>query len=338
MNYRFLGRTGLRVSELCMGTLTFGAAADREDSFRIMDRYAKAGGNFIDTANVYLKGVSEQIVGDWLKRQRRDEYIIATKVRFATGEGPNDIGLSRKHILASVEDSMRRLSVDYIDLLQVHAWDPVTPIEETLSTLNDLVRQGKVRYLGASNFRAWQLQKAIYTSRLHGWESFVSLQPQYNLLCRAAEYELLPACEHEGLGVLPWSPLRGGWLSGKFHRGEQPQANSRVGDSKERWDRDDNPFSWSVADVIAEIAEETNKSPAQIALNWLLSRNVVAAPIIGARNIQQLEDNLGASGWSLTAEQIRRLDEISEVPVSYPYDLFAENQQRRGRIPEVNNS
>jgi aryl-alcohol dehydrogenase-like predicted oxidoreductase len=178
MNYRFMGRTGLKVSELCLGSMTFGAAADREESFRIMDRYTEAGGNFIDTANVYSRGVSEEIVGAWLKQQNRNDFVVATKVRFGMGDGPNDMGLSRKHILASVEDSLRRLGTDYIDLFQVHAWDAATPLEETLSTLHDLVRRGVVRYIGASNYRAWQLQKAIYVSRQNGWESFACLQPQ----------------------------------------------------------------------------------------------------------------------------------------------------------------
>jgi aryl-alcohol dehydrogenase-like predicted oxidoreductase len=251
------------------------------------------------------------------------------------GDGPNDMGLSRKHILASVEDSLRRLGTDYIDLFQVHAWDAATPLEETLSTLHDLVRRGVVRYIGASNYRAWQLQKAIYVSRQNGWESFACLQPQYNLLCRATEYELLPLCEHEGVGVIPWSPLRGGLLSGKFKRGETPQENTRVGANKEVWERYNNEFTWNIVDTLAEVAREAEKSPAQVALNWMLSRNVITSPIIGARTVAQLDDNLGAGGWSLTEEQLNRLNEVSELPVSYPYDLAAENQQRRGRVPDA---
>ncbi|MCR8631190.1 aldo/keto reductase [Paenibacillus radicis (ex Xue et al. 2023)] len=335
MDYRFVGKTGLKVSELCLGSMTFGAAADREESFRIMDRYTEAGGNFIDTANVYSQGLSEEIVGAWLKEKNRNDFVVATKVRFGMGEGPNDMGLSRKHILASVEDSLRRLGTDYIDLFQVHAWDAATPLEETLSTLNDLVRKGVIRYIGASNYRAWQLQKAIYVSRQNGWESFVCLQPQYNLLCRATEYELLPLCEHEGVGVIPWSPLRGGLLSGKFKRGETPQENTRVGANKAVWERYDNEFTWNIIDTLGDIAKETDKSSAQVALNWMLSRSVITSPIIGARNVGQLDDNLGASGWSLTEEQIHRLNDVSELPVSYPYDLAAENQQRRGRVAEA---
>ncbi|WP_274650153.1 aldo/keto reductase [Paenibacillus humicola] len=335
MEYRFMGKTGLKVSELCLGSMTFGSSADKQESERIMDRYTEAGGNFIDTANVYSRGVSEEIVGGWLKRKRRDDFVVATKVRFSMGDGANDIGLSRKHILSSVEDSLKRLQTDYIDLYQVHAWDPMTPLEETLSTLNDLVRKGVIRYAGVSNYRAWQLQKAIYTARANGWDPYVCLQPQYSLLCRATEYELLPLCAHEGIGVIPWSPLRGGWLSGKFRRGMKPPENTRVGDSEESWKRHDNEFSWNVIETLIEVAREAELTPAQAALSWMLANPVITSPIIGARNVEQLEDNLGASGTALTAEQIKRLNDVSEVPVSYPYDLGAENQQRRGRVPEA---
>ncbi|GGJ11835.1 aldo/keto reductase [Alicyclobacillus cellulosilyticus] len=337
MQYRFLGKTGLLVSELCLGAMTFGREADEATSLQILDRFADAGGNFIDTANVYSRGVSEEIVGRWLKGKNREDFVIATKVRFAMGEKPNDVGLSRKHIMAAVEASLRRLGTDYIDLYQVHAWDPKTPLEETLSTLNDLVRRGWVRYIGASNFRAWQLQKAIDLSRQHGWEAFVSLQPQYNLLCRATEYELLPLCEAEGLGVIPWSPLRGGWLSGKFRRGmTAPPEDSRIAQAErqgwsEAWTRYNNEFTWNVLDALHEVAREVEKTPAQVAINWLLQRPAVTAPIIGARNLEQLEDNLGASGWALPPEAVRKLDEASRLPVSYPYDDAAERQQRAGR-------
>ena|GEM_PF-19344 len=305
MRYRHLGKTGLRVSELCLGAMTFGMFADERESFLIMDRFADAGGNFIDTANVYTQGVSEEIVGKWLKGRDRSQFVIATKVRFIMGEGPNDLGLSRKHILDSVKASLRRLGTDYIDLYQVHAWDPKTPLEETLSTLNDLVRAGYVRYIGASNFRGWQLQKAIDLSRRHGWEAFVSLQPQYNLLSRAVEYELIPVCLNEGLGVIPWSPLRGGWLSGKYRRGmAAPPEGTRVALASEKgwaesWERYNNEFTWNVLDALFEAAQAAGRTPAQIAINWVLHRPGVTAPIIGARNEAQLEDNLGAVGWKL---------------------------------------
>ncbi|TBL80817.1 aldo/keto reductase [Paenibacillus thalictri] len=337
MNYRHLGKTGLRVSDLCLGAMTFGRETSEEDSFRIMDRFVASGGNFIDTADVYTQGSSEEIVGRWLKGQKRDDVVIATKVRFAMGSGPNDVGLSRKHILAGVEASLRRLGTDYIDLFQVHAWDPKTPLEETLSTLNDLVRRGVVRYIGASNFRGWQLQKAIDLSKRHGWEAFTCLQPQYNLLCRATEYELIPVCESEGLGVIPWSPLRGGWLSGKFKRGmAEPPQDSRVAIAEEKgwgekWSTYNNEHTWNVLDALFSVAEQAEKTPAQTALNWLLQKPGVTAPIIGARTLAQLESNLGGSGWSLTAEQIAQLDQASAMPVTYPYDAAAERQQSNGR-------
>ncbi len=338
MQYRQLGRTGLIVSELCLGAMTFGRETSEQDSFRIMDRFAEAGGNFIDTADVYSQGVSETIVGKWLKGQKRDDFVVATKVRFAMGQGANDVGLSRKHIMSGVEASLKRLGTDYIDLYQVHAWDPLTPLEETLSTLNDLVRRGLVRYIGVSNFRGWQLQKAIDLCRHNGWEPFTCLQPQYNLLCRATEWELIPVCLNEGLGVIPWSPLRGGWLSGKFRRGmTEPPKDSRIAVAEEKgwgeaWSNYNNDFTWNVLDALYAVAEEAGKTPAQTAINWLLQKPGVTAPIIGARTIEQLETNLGASGWALTSEQINRLDQASELPVSYPYDRQAELQQRAGRV------
>jgi aryl-alcohol dehydrogenase-like predicted oxidoreductase len=325
MEYRFLGRTGLKVSELCLGAMTFGREASEADSVAILDCFAEAGGNFIDTADVYSFGVSETIVGRWLKNKPRDSFVIATKVRFAMGEGVNEVGLSRKHILAGVDASLKRLGCDYIDLYQVHSWDPATPLEETLATLDTLVKQGKVRYLGASNFTGWQLQKAIDLSRWHGWEPFASLQPLYNLLDRELEWELLPVCRNEGLGVIPWSPLRGGWLSGKYRRGmTAPPANTRVKEAAERgwsesWTAYDNEHTWTVVDALVAVADETGKQPAQVALNWLLRQPGVTAPIIGARNMNQFVVNLGATGWSLSDEQLARLDHASARPLPYPY-------------------
>ncbi len=337
MQYRLLGKTGLKVSDLCLGAMTFGRETSEKDSFAILDRFVEAGGTFLDTADVYSRGISEEIVGRWLKTKNRDDFVIATKVRFAMGDGQNDVGLSRKHIMAGIEASLKRLGTDYIDLYQVHAWDPLTPLEETLSTLHALVERGLVRYLGASNFRAWQLQKALYTSKKNGWETFSCLQPQYNLLCRATEYELLPLCQEEGLGVIPWSPLRGGWLSGKFQRGmQQAPENTRVAEAEkhgwgESWSRYDNDYTWGVLDALYAVAREAEKTPAQTAINWLLQRQAVTAPIIGARSLAQLEDNLGASGWALSAQQMARLDGASRLPVTYPYDDAAEQQQRSGR-------
>ena len=326
MKYRNLGKTGLQVSELCLGAMTFGREADEPTSFQMLDRFVEIGGNFIDTANVYSTGGSEELLGRWFKGKQRDDIVLATKVRFNMGEGPNQHGLSRKHILSAVEASLRRLGTDYIDLYQVHMWDAATPLEETLQTLDGLVKAGKVRYIGASNFAAWQLQKAVDLSNQHGWEQFTCLQPLYNLLDRDIEWELVPVSVNEGLGIMPWSPLRGGWLSGKYHRGlDAAVAGTRVEIADKRgwsetWAKYANEHTWSVIDTLGEVARETNKSPAQVALRWLLQRPGVTSPIIGARNMEQLDDNLGATGWSLDEGQMQRLTAVSAKPLPYPYE------------------
>ena len=328
MEYRHLGKSGLKVSNLCLGAMTFGRETDEKSSRQILDRFVESGANFIDTADVYTQGVSEEIVGKWLKDKNRDDLVLATKVRFPMGDGPNDVGISRKHILAGVENSLRRLNTDYIDLYQVHCWDQGTPLEETLSTLDGLVKSGKVRYIGASNFSGWQLQKALELSRERGWESFSSLQPQYNLLCRSTEWELIPVCRNEGLGVIPWSPLRGGWLSGKFQRGmTAPPKGSRVEIAGEKgwaesWEAYNTEHTWTVLDALFAVAEEVGKTPAQVALNWLLQSPGVTAPIIGARTMKQLEDNLAAGGWALSEEHMGSLNQASDVALPYPYDFI----------------
>jgi aryl-alcohol dehydrogenase-like predicted oxidoreductase len=315
--------------------MTFGRETTEEHSRQILDRFVAAGGNFVDTADVYSRGVSEEIVGRWLKDQPRDDLVIATKVRFPMGSGPNDLGLSRKHILAGVEASLRRLKTDYIDLYQVHCWDHITPLEETLGTLDTLVRSGKVRYIGASNFSGWQLQKAIDLSLRMGWEPFRCLQPQYNLLCRTTEWELVPVCLNEGLGIIPWSPLRGGWLSGKFRRGmAAPPEDSRVKIAEEQgwgesWSKYNNEHTWQVLDALHAVAEQAGKTPAQVAINWLLRQPGVTAPIIGARTIEQLETNLGSSGWELDGEQLGRLDAASALAAVYPYEHIIGAYKRR---------
>ncbi len=325
MDNRNMGHTGLKVSELCLGAMTFGRESDEATSRQVLDHFAAAGGTFIDTADVYAEMQSETILGRWLREQRREDFVIATKVRFTVGAGPNDVGLSRKHILAGVEASLRRLQTDYIDLYQVHAWDDATPLEETLATLNTLVHSGKVRYLGASNFTGWQLQQAIDLSNRMGWEPFTCLQPQYNLLCRSPEWELLPVCQRQGLGVIPWSPLRGGWLSGKYRRGmTAPPAGTRVEEAEakgwgESWSAYNNEQTWKVLDTLFAVAEEVGKTPAQVALNWVLHRPSVTAPIIGARTVEQLENNLGSGGWSLDDHQVDRLDQASDPGTPYPY-------------------
>lgn len=326
MEYRRLGRTGLMVSELCLGTMTFGRELDETGSRGILDRFIEAGGSFIDTADVYENGVSEEITGQALGGHDREDVVLATKVRFPMGGGLNDVGLSRKHIIAGCEASLRRLDTDYVDLYQVHAWDEATPLEETLSALNDLVYSGKVRYIGVSNFMAWQIVKSLWVSDASDLERFVCLQPQYSLVERGIENEVLPACVSEGLGVIPWGPLGGGFLSGKYRRGERPPEGSRIAGAEEwmdeYWEKRATERNWRVIDVVGEIGEETGKSYAQIALNWLLRQPGVTAPIIGARTMEQLEDNLGAVGWALDREQVRRLSEAAPPEPTYPARLI----------------
>ena len=330
MEYRRLGDTGLMVSELCLGCMTFGRETSEEDSKGLVGRFLEADGNFIDTADVYAKGVSEEITGRAIQGVR-DDVVLATKVRFPMGDGPNDVGLSRKHVVQGCEDSLRRLGTDYIDLYQIHCWDVATPLEETLSALTDLVRAGKVRYIGVSNFTAWQIIKSVCVSEANGFERFVCLQPQYSLVERNVEYEILPACEEEGLGVIPWSPLGGGFLSGKYRRDEEPPQGSRISEAvesmEEYWNRRATERNWAVLDVVGEISEAIGKSYAQISLNWLLRQEGVTAPIIGARTIEQLEDNLGACGWELDNEQVDELSEAGAPEDTYPY-RFIRNAQR----------
>jgi aryl-alcohol dehydrogenase-like predicted oxidoreductase len=317
--------------------MTFGRETEEDDSYALMDRFAEAGGNFIDTANVYSRGGSETIVGRWLKEKRREDYVIATKVRWPMGDAPNDQGLSRKHILAAVDASLSRLQTDYIDLYQIHGWDPSAAMEETLGTLHKLVGSGKVRYIGASNVTGWQLQKFMDLSKQMGWEGFVSLQPLYNLLDRSIEWELLPVCENEGVGVIPWSPLRGGWLSGKYHRGmDGPPSGSRVEKAEEEgwseaWNAYNNEHTWSVIDELFAVAEEADKTPAQVALNWVLNRPGITAPIIGVRKMSHLEDNLGAAEFTLTDDQMARLNEVSAKRLPYPYEMMKRVEGERGR-------
>ena len=337
MEYRYLGRTGLKVSELCLGAMTFGRESTEAESHQMLDHFKDVGGNFIDTADVYSKGLSETILGRWLKQQNREDFVIATKVRFNMGESPNDIGLSRKHILASIDASLKRLSTDYVDLYQIHCWDPGAPLEETLQTLDGLVKSGKVRYIGASNVAAWQLQKAIDISCHNGWEPFSCLQPLYNLLDRELEWGLVPVCLNEGVGIIPWSPLRGGWLSGKYQRGmDAPPEGTRVDEAEkqgwsESWSAYANEHTWSIIDTMQEISAETGKSAAQIALNWLLQKPGVTAPIIGVRNLEHLEVNLGSTDWSLTTKQMTKLDDVSRKPLPYPYREIANSSPSRAR-------
>jgi aryl-alcohol dehydrogenase-like predicted oxidoreductase len=335
MEYRYLGSTGLKVSELCLGTMHFGSQTDEPTAHQMLDRFVEAGGTFIDTADVYGAGASEEILGRWLARQPRDNLVIATKAYGAMGPGPNDGGAGRKHLISAVEASLRRLRTDYIDLYQVHVFDDATPMAETLSTLDGLVRAGKVRFLGASNYAGWQLQKSVDLARQHGWEPFTCLQPLYNLLDREAEWDLIPVCQNEGIGIIPWSPLRGGWLAGKYRRGmDAPPAGSRAdvravdGGWPEAWETYANDRTWDVVDAVVEVAEKTGRTPSQVALRWLMQRPGVTAPIIGARTMEQFEDNLAAAGASLADEHMQRLTAVSDRPLPYPYGLLTRFRRR----------
>lgn len=325
MELRRLGTTGVKVTELCLGAMTFLRESPEHDSRAMLDAYLAAGGNFIDTADVYSVGASETFLGEHLGA-RRQRVVLATKVRFPMSDDPNDVGLSRRHILASVDASLRRLRTDWIDLYQIHCWDPATPIAETMDALDACVRAGKVRYLGASNVTAWQLAKMNALAEANGWAQFVSLQPQYSLVSRDVERELLPLCRHDGLAVLPWSPLGGGILSGKYVPGERPAEGTRAGDataSAGLMRRRLTERNHAIAAAVREVAAEVGRSPAQVALNWVLGRPGVTAPIIGARTPAQLSDNLGATGWSLPEEAVARLDEVSAIDLGYPHDFHA---------------
>jgi aryl-alcohol dehydrogenase (NADP+) len=319
MQYVNLGRTGLKVSRLCLGMMTYGDAAWRawvlpEDKGRpIIRRAIESGINFFDTADMYSLGVSEEITGRAIRDfSKRDDAIIATKVFNPMGSGPNDRGLSRKHVLASIDNSLRRLGTDYVDLYQIHRWDSETPIEETLSALHDIVRAGKARYIGASSMFAWQFSKALYAADLHGWTRFVSMQNHYNLVYREEEREMIPLCLDQGIGLIPWSPLARGFLAGNRRRSDtsrEKAATSRAAtdDIAHRLYYEDSDFR--IVDTVVSIANARGLKPAQIALSWLLARPGVAAPIVGASRMEHLEDALGALDVCLSDEHRRALEE-----------------------------
>jgi aryl-alcohol dehydrogenase-like predicted oxidoreductase len=331
---RRLGRTGTLVSELCLGTMTFGAETGERDAHAILDAYVDGGGNFIDTADVYTAGASEEIVGRWLARSGgRDELVLATKAFFPLEEGSTG-GLARPYLQRAVDASLRRLGVDAIDLHQAHCWDPATPIEETLDAYDDLVRAGKLRYVGVSNFSGWQLQRAILVARQRRCAEPVTLQPQYNLLAREIEWELVPLCLDEGIGILPWSPLGGGWLTGKYARDRAPAGATRLGEDPgrglEAWERRDTERTWAIVDAMRELASARGVSMSQLALNWVNGRPGVTSTILGVRTLEQLRDNLGGSGWRLSEDERGRLDELSApLRPDYPYGFLEESTARR---------
>ena len=323
MDYRLLGRSGLKVSSLAVGTATFGGdgvwgATELRDAQRQIDLCLDHGVNLVDTANVYGGSKSESIIGEALTDGRRDRVLLATKVRFATGKGPNDEGLSRYHIIRACEASLKRLKTDVIDLYQVHEWDGQTPLEETIEALDTLVKSGKVRYVGCSNYSAWHLMKALAAADAAHRQRFVSQQIHYTLHSREAEYELVPLGIDQGVSILVWSPLAGGWLSGKYTRHTRPESGRQVTGFKEPpiydWDK-----LWDIVDVINEVAAAHGVSGAQVSLAWLLLRPLVASVVIGGRNIAQFEDNLKAADLKLTADEVTRLDKVSQPPLIYPY-------------------
>ncbi|RDI72267.1 aldo/keto reductase [Halopelagius longus] len=312
MEYTNLGNTGLEVSRLCMGCLNFGTEQpwmlhDVEEAQEVIDRALELGINFFDTANAYSGGESEEILGEAVAERDREELVLATKVYFPMREGPNGGGLSRKHVLDQAHASLDRLDTDYIDLYQIHRWDENTPIAETLSALDRLVEEGVVRYVGASTMPAWKLMKALHEADVNNYERFVSMQCEYNLVDRHEEANVLPLCADQNLGVIPWSPLAGGFLTGKYERGEDPDEGRAATDEfMEKRFTDEN---WAVLDVVEELAEEKDATEAQVSLAWLLHKELVDAPIVGPRTVEHLEDNVGALDVELTDEEMERLEE-----------------------------
>lgn len=337
MELRRLGHSGAIVSAWCLGTMTFGKEADEAASFAIMDAYVAAGGNFLDTADVYSNGVSETIIGRWLKARpaAARQVLIATKARFPTGNGPNDIGLSRRHLGIALDESLARLDVERIDLYQMHAWDALTPLEETLRFLDDAVRAGKIGYYGFSNYLGWHIAKASEMAKRYQFAAPVTLQPQYNLLMRDVEVEIVPACLDAGIGLLPWSPLAGGWLTGKYKRDAAPVGATRLGEDPKRGGEAYAPRAaqqrtWAVLDALEAVAKGRGVSMAEIALAWLVHRPSVTSVIVGARTVGQLEENLKADSIRLTPEEIAALDAPGAPPVTdYPYGVGGTKQRIR---------
>ena len=342
MDYRTLGRTGCAVSNLTLGTMTFGKETDESGSHEQLDRFLEAGGNLVDTADVYTAGRSEEIIGRWLAKapvEVRDRVVVATKGRFPMGDDVNDLGLSRRHLQRALDASLSRLGVDCVDLYQVHSWDPVTPLEETLETLDSFVRAGKIRYVGLSNYTGWQVQKTVALARRHGLTAPVTLQPQYNLLVRELEWEIVPSCLDAGLGLLPWSPLGGGWLTGKYTQDERPTGATRLGENPDRgveaYDRrSSQQRTWDVVDAVRQVAEGRGASMAQVALAWLKDRPGVTSVILGARTTEQLDDNLAAAGLTLEPSEIEVLDAASDPGAAdYPYGVPGVDQRSRTLDP-----
>jgi aryl-alcohol dehydrogenase (NADP+) len=339
MDYRTLGRSGCAVSSLCLGTMTFGVEADEAVAHRQLDRFAEAGGTMVDTADTYGGGRSEEIIGRWFASRPADvtePVVLATKGRFHVGgdTSPNGAGASARHLTRALDASLRRLGRDAVDLYQVHAFDALTPMEETLRTFDQFVRAGKIRYYGLSNFTGWQLSKAVHLARALNVAGPVTLQPQYSLLAREIEWEIVPAVIDAGLGMLPWSPLGGGWLSGKYRRDQRPTGATRLGEDPgrgmEAYDRRGTDRTWHVIDAVQKIAENRGVSMAEVALSWVNDRPAVSSTILGARTLDQLEVNLRSAGLHLTAAETAALDAASDPhPVDYPYGELGVDQRSR---------
>jgi aryl-alcohol dehydrogenase-like predicted oxidoreductase len=338
MKYRNLGAAGVKVSSLCLGAMTFGEAdeksfmhkvgSDEATAHAVLDRAVAAGINFVDTADVYGQdGLSERVLGNWLSvRGARDKIVLATKFRFTMGEGPNRSGASRHRIVKCCEDSLRRLKTDRIDLYQIHMQDITVPEEETLRALDDLISAGKILYTGCSNYAAYRLMNSLWLSRTNRWASFVTLQAQYSLIVRDLEREHVPLCREEGLGILPWSPLAGGFLTGKFERGKSPDAAARLGAKPERMARYDNERNWKILDAVKAVASEVSSTPAAVSLAWLLAKPQVTSVIFGARTVEQLDANLAGAELELAPKHIETLDKASAFDVGYPYSFIGQTQ------------
>jgi aryl-alcohol dehydrogenase-like predicted oxidoreductase len=337
MEYRTLGRSGCAVSNLTLGTMTFGSESTEEVSHAQLDRFVEAGGNLVDTADVYSAGVSEEIIGRWFANRPADvtePVVLATKGRFPLDAFPNGAGLSNRHLTRALDASLTRLGLDSVDLYQVHAFDAYTPLDETLRTLDGFIRAGKIRYYGLSNFTGWQLTKAVHMARALNLAEPVTLQPQYSLLVREIEWEIVPAVQDAGMGLLPWSPLGGGWLSGKYKRDERPTGETRLGENPERgmeaYDRRSTERTWNVIDAVQKVAEDRGVTMAEVALAWVTDQPAVTSTILGARTLEQLETNLRAADLHLSADETASLTEASELPAAdYPYGEMGVAQRSR---------
>lgn len=328
MKYRYFGKTGLKISEISFGTQTFGWTTSQADAFSLLDYYTEQGGNYLDTADSYNGGASEEILGAWLKtRKRTDDLIIGTKVFFndCANEGSNAVGYPRKHIVRSLETSLQRLNIEAIDLYQLHCYDRGTDLELVVDTMEMLIGQGKILHYGLSNFTPSTIMKMVMLGRFRGASQPASLQLEYSLLVRSPEWELLPLCADESIGTLAWSPLAGGWLTGKYRRNAEAPKNSRVGRNDREYDQPDkrdNERTWAILDTLEEIARNRGAPVSQVALNWLRKKSFISSVLIGARTVDQLKENLSCVDWALTTDEVQKLDAVSAESAPYPYSFI----------------